>query len=273
MKKFFIDFNQTKFLETSTTSAVPNRLNWRCELLLTQHQQLIQGKRVLDIGSHDGRFAHACLELGASQVVGVEGRTQLVEKAEQNLSHLGFDANKFEFVCSDIFEYLQHLKFQEFEVIICCGFLYHTVRQVEFFAAMKKIQPETLIIDSAVCKVPPLFKLIEESIESPWFNDMMGARKEGNWHKPGQQTLEALIKGQYFVFIQEDSQREGSTIEPSGIVAIPSEFALKTLLTNYGFSCKKIDWKLAGITDWEALEDYENDDRVSYLCQIKRIIN
>jgi len=266
MSSFFIDFDKTQFLETSTTSAVPNRLNWRCELLLTQNQTLLQGKRVLDIGSHDGRFSYACLQLGARQVVGVEGRVQLVRKAERNLSDLGCQSKDFEFICGDIFDCIQKFNPGDFEVIICCGFLYHTIRQTEFFAGMKRIKPQTMIIDSAVCKVPSLFKVLQQSADSPGFEDVMQVRKEGNWHQPGKETLSALIKGQYFVFIQEDAQREGSTIDPSGVVAIPSEPTLEILLATYGFKAKKIPWKSAGITNWETLEDYEYDDRVSYIC-------
>ncbi len=72
-----IDFTDTQFLETSKTAAFANRLNWRAEILLSRNREVIEGKSVLDLASHDGRFSWACLELRASRVVGVEGRQEL----------------------------------------------------------------------------------------------------------------------------------------------------------------------------------------------------
>ena len=72
---FYVDYKDTPFLETGKikAEALPYRLNWRCEILLTRNQEAINGKRILDLASHDGVFSYACLKLGASHVTGVEG--------------------------------------------------------------------------------------------------------------------------------------------------------------------------------------------------------
>ena len=262
MDNFLIGFDDSRFLKSSTTSADPNRLNWRCQLLLTQNQELIRGQRVLDIGSHDGRFTYACLKLGAEHVVGVEGRPQLIERAKENLRQEGFDSDSFEFIGGDIFDCLKGFTPREFDVVLCCGFLYHTVRQFEFFAEMRRLHPQALIIDTAVCQVPPVFET-DPSIRQFLSN----LRKEGNWHRPLQQSMNALIHGHYFVFIEESLEREGSTIDPTGVVAIPSDKAVEMLLELYGFAFQKVNWQAAEIPNWQLLEDYKAGDRVSYTCK------
>lgn len=262
MEKFLIQFDNSRFLQSSTTSAEPNRLNWRCHLFLTKNQEFIRGKRILDIGSHDGRFTYACLKLGAAHVVGVEGRPALVERANENMRQEGFDDSAFHFIVGDVYECLKTFEAGQFDVILCGGFLYHTVRQFEFFAEMKRLQPEALIIDSAVCQVPDVFNT------SPDMNQFINnLRQEGNWHRPLQHSMNALMQGQYFVFINESLEREGSTIDPTGVVAVPSDKALEMLIKIYGFEYQKVDWMEAGINNWQLLEDYKSGDRVSYLCK------
>ncbi len=158
MDNFPISFDDSRFLITSTTAADSNRLNWRCHLLLTQNQAFIKDRRVLDIGSHDGRFTSACLKLGAAHVVGIEGRAVLIERATENLRQEGVDSKSFRFVCGDVFDALKQFGSQEFDVVLCGGFLYHTVRQFEFFAEMQRLAPDKLIIDTAVCQVPSVFR-------------------------------------------------------------------------------------------------------------------
>lgn len=261
MDNFSVKFDNSRFLKTSTTAAEPNRLNWRCHLLLTENQALIQGARVLDIGSHDGRFSYACLKLGAKHVLGIEGRPQIIARATENLIQEGFDKTAFEFIGGDIFDYLKTFQPGQFDLVLCGGFLYHTVRQFEFFAEMQRLKPKTLLIDSAVCQVPPVFKT------SPDIKDFRdNLRTEGNWHSPLNHSMNALFEGQYFVFINESLKREGSTIDPTGIVAVPSGKALEMLISAYGFDFQKVNWKAAGIDNWQLLEDYRAGDRVSYTC-------
>lgn len=261
MSNFTISFDNSRFLETSSTAAESNRLNWRCQLFLSENKELINGKKILDIGSHDGRFSAACLQLGASHVTGLEGRADLVEHAEKNLIDEGFSSDSFNFICGDVFTILSQFNKGDFDVVLCGGFLYHTVKQFDFFSEMHRLAPQHLIIDTAICQLPSVF---QESRDIDNFMDNL--RSEGNWHKPLKNTMSALMSGQYFVFIKEDSQREGSTIDPSGVVAIPSQEAIEMLLEIYGFSFQKINWKESGISDWHHLEDYQQGDRVSYTC-------
>src|SRR5437773_4649551 len=98
MDRFLIDYTDTPFRETGTISAHTNRLNWRCEMLLSRNQDLIRGKRVLDLASHDGRFSYACLRLGARHVTGIEFQPELVAAANHTLARLGHQPETFRFL-------------------------------------------------------------------------------------------------------------------------------------------------------------------------------
>ncbi len=261
--KFAIDYSNSKFLTTSQTATDPNRLNWRAELLLKRNKNLIKGKRILDIASHDARFSYACLKLGASHVTGVEARVELVENSIANLQE--FDSTAFNFIQGDIFEVFKTFDPSQFDTILCFGFLYHTLRQLEFFSELKRLSPKAVIIDTSVSKVPPIFKMLRQLRGTNLFNDLMGIVGEST--PPARRCL-ALLNGQYFVFNTEGNQHESLTIDDLGIVAVPSEKMIETLFKVYGFTSQKINWNIPGIDDWTGLKDYKRGDRVSYIGQV-----
>jgi hypothetical protein len=147
----------------------------------------------------------------------------------------------------------------DFDTVLFGSFLYHTIKQFDFFAEIHRLAPENLIIYTVICQIPSVFK------KSPDISDFLKnlIKQEGNWHKPLAKAMNSLISGQYFVFIKEDTHREGSTIDPSGIMAIPSDKAIEMLLALYGFTYHKINWHTSDISDWHYLEDYQQGDRVS----------
>ena len=104
-KEFHINYENTLFLKTSKIGADPNRLNWRCEILLTRNQHAIKNKKILDLASHDGRFSYACLKLEAKHVTGVESNVHLVKHAKENLKTLGYKSQNFYFIQTDAFNY------------------------------------------------------------------------------------------------------------------------------------------------------------------------
>ena len=121
-REFYVDFNNTTFIQTSRVGAEPQRLNWRCEIFLTCNPEAIKDKRILDLASHDGRFSYACLKLGASHVCGVEGREYLVKYAIDNLSRLGYTQKQSSFIQDDVFNYLAKVKPGEFDTVLCFDF-------------------------------------------------------------------------------------------------------------------------------------------------------
>ena len=137
-----------RFYETSQTHASRGRLNLRYEAIFTQNADIFAGARVLDIASHDGRWSLAALCTGAAEVVGIEAREDLVEDARENLAQYA-DGKPYDFRAGDVFEVLAKERF-EVDVVLCLGFLYHTLRYNELMHLIRELDPRYLIVDTAV---------------------------------------------------------------------------------------------------------------------------
>jgi SAM-dependent methyltransferase len=228
---FFIDFGTSQFLKSSVTGASPNRLNWRAQVLLVENQSLVQNKRVLDLGSHDGRFSYACLKLGARSITGIEGRPHLVNNSISNLKQLGYSPGQYEFIQGDVFDELPRIKSGSFDTVLCFGFFYHTTRQAELLAQIVRIQPANLILDTTV----------------------------------------DLIRGSYLKIGTEDYELEPNTIAAPGLVGIPSKGLVELLFKTFGFKFTELQWRDREITDWTDIEDYQTGSRLSYLAELAEL--
>ena len=144
---FFDQF--PRFYETSKTYAFPSRLNLRHEAMFGENRDIFKGKRVLDIASHDGRWSFAALEAGATSVVGIEGRPELVVAANETFAHYEVSPERFRFIADDIYHALAQQTWK-FDVVLCLGFMYHTLRYNELMARIRQCQPKYLIIDTEV---------------------------------------------------------------------------------------------------------------------------
>jgi 2-polyprenyl-3-methyl-5-hydroxy-6-metoxy-1,4-benzoquinol methylase len=250
--QFRVNFEHSRFLETSSVGRRPNRLTWRSEVLLTRHADAIRDKRILDLASHDGRFSHVCLALGASHVTGVEGRSHLVAHANENLAAMGHAVDRYRFVCADIFDYLESCASSQppFDTVLCFGVFYHMVRHAELLRRLRGLNPQHLILDTTVRKAPY-------------------ARLRKLFDHRGLRTLvpQYLFRTAYLQLIREDHENEANTVEASGIVAVPTTSAVEMLLELSGFDWQRIDWRGQGIEDWTGLQDYKLEKRASYIAQ------
>ena len=140
-----------RFFESSETATYPGRLNLRHQAIIGDNLEIFEGANVLDIASHDGRWSFAALRAGAASVVGVEGRPDLVDAARDTFEHYGADPARYRFVAGDLFHALAE-KPGQFDVVLCLGFLYHTLRYNELFAGIRQCNPQHLIIDTQVAK-------------------------------------------------------------------------------------------------------------------------
>jgi len=151
---FFDD--HPRFLDTSQTYASLDRLNLRHEAIITDNADVLVGARVLDIASHDGRWSFAALQAGAAHVTGLEARPHLVANARANLTGEGAADGSYEFVCTDVFDWLDGgVSDVEVDVVLCLGFLYHTMRYPELFAGLRSSGASHVILDTEV--LPPRF--------------------------------------------------------------------------------------------------------------------
>jgi SAM-dependent methyltransferase len=240
---FLVDYNDTPFLKTNRTFHDVNRLNRRCEMLLSRNLDSIRGKKILDIASHDGTFSYACLRLGAKHVTGVEPRSHLVKDAVRNLTSLGYKNADFAFIVDDVFNYLPKVETGQFDTILCFGFLYHTTRQTELLSQINRIRPAYFILD---CRV--------ETFEIP------------QSQLRGFQRWECRETAGYLAFYYENTSRDVATFHHTGLSATPTRSLLEALLKDYGFSFKQLSWSTENKDKWREIYDQES---VAYLAEIK----
>lgn len=139
------------FEETGTVAATLSRLNFRHDLFIAPQGALLKGKRVLDIASHDGRFALAALESGgAAHVTGIEARGDVVTRADAAFAHYGVSRDRYAFVVDDVFDALGKMAPGSFDTAMVLGFLYHTPRQYELMAHLDRLGVRDVIVDSKV---------------------------------------------------------------------------------------------------------------------------
>lgn len=152
-----------RFFETSETSPQSGRLNLRHEAIISENADVLRGARVLDIASHDGRWSLAALEAGATSLLGVEARADLVAAAKQNLSGENTPPVDHDFVTEDVFEFLRSRP-PDVDVVLCLGFFYHTLRFSEFLAGIRSCGPSAIILDTLIMPraTRPVVRLFDE---------------------------------------------------------------------------------------------------------------
>lgn len=268
---FYVDYENTPFLQTSQIAAHPNRLNWRAEILLTRNKEAIKGKKILDLGSHDGRFSYACLKLGASHVTGVEFLHPWVESARENLIGLGYKKEHFTFIEADVFNYLPKVKPKEFDTILCFGFMYGTYRQIELLNEVKRIQPTYFILDTNIARgifivhtqlrkyIIPIEKLLRFILRSSTPKILWRADDLGGF--PHTETA-------YLVFRKTHRTGQKDTIHIPEWGAWPTIAFIDMALKSYGFSIRPLYWNKKEIGNWNGLWDYKRGLRRSYIAQL-----
>ncbi|WP_243057148.1 methyltransferase domain-containing protein [Nocardioides sp. SR21] len=212
-----------------------SRMNERYEALFASNRDILEGARVLDLASHDGRYSFAALKTGAAHVTGVEVRQSLIDRAQEAFAFYGQDPATYRFVCGDMFEVLAREKF-DVDVVLCFGFLYHTYRHTELMYRLHNLAPRHLIVDTMVTReTRRTLKVIRErDVE-----DIRSAAQDA-W-----------------------AVRQVLVLRPS----VP---ALRMLLRSYGFEIESMyDWKgrLNGRPPVPGVDGYAKGTRVSLRCR------
>ena len=96
-----------RFLETTETVPSRSRLNARWRAIIGWNEAIFAGRRIVDLGCHDGRWGFAALMAGAAHLVGIEARAHLANKASENLGHYGIPASRYDIVTGDAIETLK----------------------------------------------------------------------------------------------------------------------------------------------------------------------
>ncbi len=221
-----------EFLETSGTSSSRGRLNLRYLAIIDANREILKGRRVLDIASHDGRWSFAALHAGAAHVTAIEGRQHLVDNARRTFAAKGIDSDRYTILCGDVHEELNRSSIKV-DTVMCLGFLYHTSRYAELMTGIRATGADDLIVD---CNVMP---------DEP--RAVVRLRGENN-------ARDALaVEDKY------------SNIDRT-LTGIPSAAAITMILNVFGFKViDRTDWDalLAKHPRVKAVEQYRNGERVT----------
>lgn len=225
-----------RFYSTSETAASRARLNLRYEGMFAENRDILDGAKVLDIASHDGRWSMAALECGAKSVVGIEARPDLVAHANANLEHYGYGSDRFRFVVGDVHDVLNSSAF-DVDVVLCLGFLYHTLRYNDLFSGIRRTRARHLIIDTTA---------------------------------PGMLRPQASIR----VFGEPSEKQSAAaadtfTFGTSVLTGRPNLSAIRTMVDCYGYQVERLsDW--AGILrdnpELDGCGDYAIETRLTLRC-------
>ena len=79
--------------------------------------RIAKDKKVLDCFTHTGSFGLNCVKGGAKQVVSIDISKLAIEQSKKN-AILNNMEDKIEFVCADVFDYLDTIKKRSFDLII-----------------------------------------------------------------------------------------------------------------------------------------------------------
>jgi hypothetical protein len=231
---FFEQF--PRFYWTSSTAPTTARLNLRYEAIFGENRDIFAGASVLDLASHDGRWSLAALATGARSVIGIEARPDLVKVATENLSEYGYGADRARFVTGDVHEVLNTQDF-EADVVLCLGFLYHTLRYNELLGGIRRTNARYLIADTFspyMMEPVPNVNVITEDAE-----------------EQGKAAADTYTHGQ------------------SVLVGRPNLAAIRTMLGAYGYRVERLsDWAglLRDNPGTDNCGDYANESRITVRC-------
>ncbi|PIE58165.1 MAG: hypothetical protein CSA33_04440 [Desulfobulbus propionicus] len=211
-----------RFYVTSETSPFPHRLNGRYRAIIEKNADRIAGSRVLDIASHDGRWSFAALQAGARHVTGVEPRQELIENAHQSFAHYGMEKKQYDFICGDVFTAITN---QQFDVVLCLGFFYHTTRHPELLAMIDRTGARLVIIDTEVTPLEDEIPVVPNNHPRMIYKNPFVV-----------QLLKDEVGDQQMA-CQDAMTRDGYTL-----VARPSRAATLYLAEHFGYCVTMYDW-------------------------------
>ena len=131
-------------------STALTRLDARYHAIIEHGREAIEGARILDIASHNGRWSIAALHSGAEHVVGVEGRQDVVDVAVRHMKRYGVPESQYDFIVGDVHKEIVRFEPGQFDTILCLGFFYHTAHHFQLLEEFERLAPKNLIIDTGI---------------------------------------------------------------------------------------------------------------------------
>lgn len=218
---FFDQF--PRFYQTSQTSPFPDRLNARHKAIIERNSQHFAGKRVLDIASHDGRWTFAALKAGASHVVGIEPRQELIDNARMTFREYGIQDGTHQLWTSGVMEAIDGA---QVDTVLCLGFYYHTRHHVDLLDKIERTGARFVVIDT---EVTPAREELPLSSGNGEVRQVFG-------NPYALQLIRDEVSDQQMAFA-DSATRNGYTL-----VARPSRAAIHLLAEHFGFRVSEFDW-------------------------------
>jgi SAM-dependent methyltransferase len=155
--------------------------------LLAAGNGSLRGKRVLDIACNSGFWSMQCALLGA-EVVGFDGRAELIEQANLVKSIVGID--NVEFRVLDFWDMSPQSLGGTFDVVLNLGLLYHLPKPVEALELTKSMAREHILLDTGLYRARrPVIKLRWEEQ-----TDIRNAIRSGIVAYPSKSAVELILK-------------------------------------------------------------------------------
>ena len=200
------------------------RINERYKRIIQANLKYIKGKKVIDLGSHNGLWSWAALQSGAAYVLGVEGRQKVINSGLSEFSQ--FEASRYDFICDDVFDALSHIqkyKIPSFDTVFCLGIYYHVMDHYRLMQLMASLSPEVIIIDTGL-------------ISSDDLTITLG-------YDDTDEIANAIPK---------------SSGKKDALVGFPSVGALKVIAESCGYDAEIIEWKKGEVRQIDNVKDYFN---------------
>lgn len=164
----FFDFIDTLPRYETADRPQSDRMNKRREFIIGSNLVDFADARVLDLAAHDGRWSYAFAAAGACEVVGYEGRQELID-AFADFPDAALRA-KVHLHCIDIFDGLEAAieRGETFDVVGVLGIFYHVMDHRRLLKLISAVKPKLVIVDSEFLNRPgPIIQLIRERTENP----------------------------------------------------------------------------------------------------------
>jgi 2-polyprenyl-3-methyl-5-hydroxy-6-metoxy-1,4-benzoquinol methylase len=146
---------------------VVTRMNHRHRFLIEAFASDIAGADVLDLASHDGRWAYAFAGAGAARVLGIEARQELIDRfADYPDADL---RQRVELRCGDIFDGIaaEVAAGSRFDVVAVFGIFYHIMDHFHLLRLILGLKPQLIIIDSEFAlRDGPIIQLVREKTDN-----------------------------------------------------------------------------------------------------------
>lgn len=147
----------------------------------------LRGKRILDIACNSGFWSIQCALLGA-EVVGFDGRAELIRQADLIKSIVGVDNVQFRVL--DFWDMSRQALGGTFDIVLNLGILYHLPDPLRAIQLTKLMARQYILLDTAV--YPSKESVIKLRWEDP--TDIRNATGSGIVASPSKSGIELMLR-------------------------------------------------------------------------------